>query len=62
MADHPLDTHGFALTRHVSAVTDFRDEEQIDRVYVSEMERLVQEQTGADKLIPFAWMMRSSSP
>src|SRR6185369_8677330 len=42
MADQiTLDTHGFALTRHVSAVTDFRDKEQIDRVYIAELVRLV---------------------
>lgn len=63
MADRiTLDTHGFALTRHMSAVTDFRDKDQVDRVYIPELVRLVQQQTGADKLIPFAWMMRSSSP
>lgn len=57
-----FDSHGFALARHASAVTDFRDREQVDRIYVPEMVRLVQEHTGADKLIPFAWMLRSSSP
>jgi hypothetical protein len=57
-----LDTHGFALARHVSAVTDFRDKAQIDRVYIPEMVRLAEAQTGAGKIIPFAWMMRSSSP
>ena len=63
MADRiTLDSHGFVLTRHVSTVTDFCDREQVDRVYVPELERLVREVTGADKTIPFAWMMRSSSP
>ncbi len=55
-------SHGFMLRRHASAVTDFRDSEQIDRVYVPEMARLLQELTGADKVIPFAWMTRSSAP
>jgi hypothetical protein len=50
------------LARHVTAVTDFGDRDQIDRVYIPEMERLLQDVTGADKLIPFAWMTRSSAP
>jgi hypothetical protein len=57
-----LDSHGFVLKRHVSTVADFGDRDQIDRVYVPEMAGLAQEVTGADKVIPFAWMTRTSSP
>jgi hypothetical protein len=57
-----FDSHGFTLERHSSAVNDFTDREQIDRVYVPEMEAFVRDLTGADKVIPFAWMTRTSSP
>ncbi len=57
-----LDSHGFELRRHASSVDDFKDRDQVDRVYVPEMTSLVQKVTGADKVLPFAWMMRSASP
>lgn len=63
MADKiTFETHGFALRQHASAVTDFGDRDQIDRVYVPEMTRFLADVTGGQKVIPFAWMMRTSSP
>jgi len=57
-----FDSLGFALRRHASTVADFTDRAQIEGVYLPEMECFLKELTGADKVIPFAWMMRTSSP
>ena len=63
MADSiSFESHGFSLRRHSSAVTNFEDEEQIDRLYIPEMTEFMKETTGADKVIPFAWMVRTSGP
>ncbi len=63
MADQiTFENHGFTLRRHASEVTDFTDRKQIDRVYIPEMASFMKESTAADRIIPFAWMMRSSSP
>ncbi len=57
-----FETHGFTLRRHSSAVRDFTDRDQIDSVYVPEMTRFVAEVTGGARVLPFAWMMRTSAP
>ena len=51
--DFSLDGAGFALTRHESAVEDFFDDEEIERVYYPEMERLVKQATGASRVLVF---------
>lgn len=43
-----LDTEGFTLVSHKSAVTDFRDQEEIKRVHVDEIRDLLLGLTGAD--------------
>lgn len=53
-----LDRHGFALTRHETAVRDFYDEAEIRRVYYPEMVRLVQQATGAAKVVVFDHTIR----
>ena len=45
-----LDANGFALLQHQSAVKDFFDDEEVRRVYYPEVERLVREATGADRV------------
>jgi hypothetical protein len=63
MADRiTLESHGFQLKRHASAVRDFGDGDEIARVYYPEVAGLVQEATGAGRVIPFAWMRRTSAP
>ena len=42
-----LEQHGFQLMRHTSAVTDFRDQDEIRTIYYPEMERLIKEVSGA---------------
>ncbi|MBX3026414.1 hypothetical protein KF840_16010 [bacterium] len=56
-----LDRIGFTLLPHATR-TDFADREQIDRRYLPEMEQLLREVTGADRVISFAWMARCSTP
>ncbi len=52
MADPPrLDREGFVLVPHKSAVVDFRDADEVSRVHVDEIERLLQEVTGADRVV-----------
>lgn len=40
---YTLDTTGFQVIKHVSAERDFRDEEQIKRVYYPEVESVLKE-------------------
>jgi hypothetical protein len=42
-----LEREGFALLRHRSSVTDFRDADQLRRVHLAEAEEIVRRATGA---------------
>jgi hypothetical protein len=42
---------GFALFPHQSAVSDFRNPEELNRIYAPEVERLVTEVSGADQVV-----------
>src|SRR5215510_13515427 len=53
-----LDDQGLALVEHRSAVKDFYDEDELRRVYYPEAERLVAEQTGADRVLVFDHTIR----
>lgn len=57
-----LDRNGFTLIQHRSAVADFRDADQIKRVYYPEIERLVMSLTGAEKVLVFGDVLRSDDP
>lgn len=46
-----LEHEGFTLRPHHSAVTDFRDPDQIERVYLPEIGRFMQDLTGASKIV-----------
>lgn len=46
-----LDTNGFALLRHESAVREFRDDEEVRRVYYAEIVALVRAATGAAEVL-----------
>ncbi len=48
-----LDEQGFALRPHHTAVSDFYNEEEVRAVYYPEVARLVQEVTGATKVVVF---------
>lgn len=57
-----LDREGFDLVRHRSAVRDFWDEEEVKRVYYPEVERLLKEVTGADRVFVFDATVRRRVP
>ena len=60
--DHfTLDTHGFMIAKQPSVITDFRDKEQVERLYEREVEANVMALTGASKVIARGWMIRTSA-
>jgi hypothetical protein len=46
-----LDAEGFTLAPHKSAIKNFRDDEEVRRTYATEIEQLIQEMTGATKVL-----------
>ena len=46
-----LDKEGFTLVQHRSAVTDFRDQQEIVRAHYPEIERVLLELSGADRIV-----------
>lgn len=56
-----LDREGFAFGRHPTAVRDFYDREEVERVYYPEMERLVAQATGAEKVVLFDHTIRTGA-
>jgi hypothetical protein len=61
-ADLALDSAGFTLVRHRSAVTGLADRQALESVYTPEALGLVRQLTGADLVVSLGWMLRSSSP
>lgn len=60
--DHfELDVHGFTMARAPTAVSDFHDNKQVDRLYEREVEESVRRLTGADKVVARGWMIRTSA-
>ncbi len=55
-----LDTHGFVLAHHESAITDFYAKEQVDRLYPGEVAEAVKALTGASFVATMGWMIRNS--
>lgn len=55
-----LDTHGFVVAEHRSAVSDFYDADQVDRLYPTEVADCVRRLTGASFVAPMGWMIRNS--
>jgi len=56
-----LDREGVALRNHVSAVTDFDDDGQIERIYAAEIEQLLKEMTGASRVVLFDHTRRTDA-
>ncbi len=56
-----LDTHGFTVARSPTAVTDFHDKAEVERLYEREVEADVIRLTGADKCVARGWMLRTSA-
>lgn len=55
-----LDSHGFELFRHQSAIKEFRDKTEIDAVYPQEVVAAVKQLTGADLVLPMGYLVRTS--
>jgi hypothetical protein len=55
-----LDLQGFLLADRPSAVTDFFDREQVERLYPGEVVDIVRSLTGATRVAPLGWMIRTS--
>jgi hypothetical protein len=55
-----LDVHGFVLARKPSAVQDFFAKETVDRTYQDEVVDIVRSLTGATRVAPQGWMIRTS--
>lgn len=62
LADFTLDEEGFGLVQHKSAVRDFYDDEEVERVYYPEAEQLLKELTGADRVHVFDHTTRRRIP
>jgi hypothetical protein len=56
-----LDASGFTLLDHRSAVTNFRDEDELASRYVAEGMGLVAGVTGADHVVSLGWVLRSAA-
>jgi hypothetical protein len=54
-----LDTNGFVLTEHESAVKDFYDSNEVKSVYYSEVERLLKRETSAERIVVFDHIVRN---
>jgi hypothetical protein len=60
--DFCLDQNGFAIVKQQTAVT-FKDEKEIDDVYIPEIEKLMQQEVGgADRVFIFDWRVCLSLP
>jgi hypothetical protein len=57
--DLSLDKQGFQLTRQETAVRDFYDQDEVKATYYPEVERLLKEATGAEKVVVFDHQVRN---
>jgi hypothetical protein len=55
-----LDINGFVLADRPSAVRDFFDKDEVERVYPTEVVAAVLALTGATRVAPLGWMVRTS--
>jgi len=60
-AELTIERNGFVLLNRKSAVRDFWDVDEVERVYLPEVQALVAELTGADKVITFGTMVRTDA-
>jgi hypothetical protein len=57
--DMSLDRQGFQLARQETAVHDFYDRAEVEKVYYPEIELLLKEATGAEKVVIFDHQVRN---
>ncbi len=55
-----LDAHGFVLLPHKSAIADFMNKDEVDRIYPDEAAEAIKAATGANFVAPMGWMVRTS--
>ena len=56
-----METQGFEIVPHRSAVADFTDKTEVDAVYVDEVIAFIKERTGADEVVSRGWVLRRSA-
>jgi len=56
-----VDTQGFALAQHRSAVADFTDKAEVDAVYIPEVLEFVKQRLGADQVASRGAILRRSA-
>jgi hypothetical protein len=54
-----LDRQGFQLVHHETAVQDFYDRSEVQKVYYPEVEQLLQQATGAERVVVFDHQVRN---
>jgi hypothetical protein len=59
LSELSLDTNGFVLTEHETAVKDFYDSDEVKSVYYPEVERLLKRATGAGRVVIFDYIVRN---
>jgi hypothetical protein len=57
--DLALDRNGFVLVEHRTAVRDFFDVDELKRVYYPEVQKLIREVAGAERVVVFDHTLRS---
>lgn len=60
-ADLSLERNGFVLVEHQTTVTNFFDAAELKSVYYPEVERLIEEKSGASRVVVFDHTLRSGS-
>jgi hypothetical protein len=55
-----LDVHGFVLADRATMVRDFFDKDEVERTYPAEVVASVLALTGATRVAPLGWMVRTS--
>jgi hypothetical protein len=58
--DFTLDSHGFTLLNHRSAVKNFRDHTEVEAIYPTEVVEAIKTATGADRVAPLHFALRTS--
>ena len=56
-----LDREGFVLVKHETKMKDFYNDDEVKRVYYSEIEQLVQQSTGAARVLVFDHTLRAEN-
>ena len=57
-----LQKHGFTFVKHPTAVKSFFDEGQVEGIYHREVEKLIQQESGASRVVVFDHTVRTTDP